>query len=186
VEAVVRTLERVHATTPPSHVRSIDDEGERITGGWTTIAQDSGPFLSLGVCSAAGLHAALPSLAAAAETAPIGGGALVHLDVRSDNICLVGGSAMLVDWNQACVANPVLDVAAWLPSLQAESGRIPESVLADCPPGFPALLAGFFGARAGLPPPETAPFVRPLQLAQLRAALPWGARAPRAALGSDL
>jgi hypothetical protein len=67
-------------------------------------------------------------------------------------------------------------VAAWLPSLETEGGPRPDAVLPDCPPGFASLLAGFFGARAGLPPPATAPFVRPLQLAQLRSALPWAAR----------
>src|SRR5919108_277017 len=39
-----------------------------------------------------------------------------------------------------------------------------------------AAVAGFFAARAGLPPPPTAPYVRAVQLSQLRAALPWAAR----------
>jgi aminoglycoside phosphotransferase (APT) family kinase protein len=96
--------------------------------------------------------------------------------VRSDNVCIRDRGAVLVDWNQACVGNPLLDVAAWLPSLETEAGPPPDDVLPNCPPGFASLLAGFFGARAGVPPPETAPFVRRLQLAQLRVALPWAAR----------
>jgi hypothetical protein len=37
-------------------------------------------------------------------------------------------------------------------------------------------LAGFFAARAGLPPPSGAPTVREFQRKQLEVALPWAAR----------
>src|SRR5205823_2619368 len=40
----------------------------------------------------------------------------------------------------------------------------------------PAAVAGFFAARAGLPPPEGAPTVRAFQREQLAVALPWAAR----------
>jgi len=80
-------------------------------------------------------------------------------------------------WNQACVGNELVDVAFWLPSLHDEGGPAPDEVLPDCPPELAGTIAGFFAARAGLPPPATAPRVRPLQLAQLRVALPWAARA---------
>ena len=39
-----------------------------------------------------------------------------------------------------------------------------------------AWVTGFFFARAALPPILDAPYVRPLQLAQSRTALPWAAR----------
>jgi hypothetical protein len=68
-----------------------------------------------------------------------------------------------------------LDVAAWLPSLRLEGGPEPDEILPDAG-GFAALLAGFFGCRAGLPAPPTAPQVRPFQLAQLRVSLPWAVR----------
>jgi Phosphotransferase enzyme family len=176
VDAVLRMLEHVRATPPPAHVPRVEDDRERLTDGWRRIAADPAPFLSLGVCSETWLEAALEALTRATEAAPIEGDALLHLDVRSDNVCIRDRSAVLVDWNQACVGNPLLDVAAWLPSLETEAGPPPDDVLPNCPPGFASLLAGFFGARAGLPPPETAPFVRRLQLAQLRVALPWAAR----------
>lgn len=112
----------------------------------------------------------------AAESAPIAGESLLHLDVRSDNICLVERGAVLVDWNWAHVGNPDLDLAFWLPSLAAEGGPQPDEVL-PAEGGFAAAVAGFFGSRAGLPPPPTAPTVRAVQLAQLRVALPWAARA---------
>ena len=42
---------------------------------------------------------------------------------------------------------------------------------------FAPVVAGFFAARAGLPPPEGAPEVRGFQRAQLEVALPWACRA---------
>ena len=177
VDAVLETLAAVHATPPPVALPRIEDVDDgRLTGGWRQIADDPAPFLSLGVCSPEWLDDALPTLLDATAAAPIGGDELIHLDVRSDNVCLREGRALLVDWNQACVANGDLDVAAWLPSLHAEGGPRPDDVLPEAG-GLAALLAGFFGSRAGLPPPPTAPHVRPIQLTQLRVSLPWAARA---------
>jgi hypothetical protein len=67
-------------------------------------------------------------------------------------------------------------VAAWLPSLHAEGGPAPEAILPDEPEAA-SLIAGFFAARAGLPPPPTAPLLGEVRLRQLRAALPWAVRA---------
>ena len=102
---------------------------------------------------------ALPLLREASEAAPIDGDAVLHLDVRSDNLCIAERGAVLVDWNHACVGNADLDVACWLPSLRLEGGPEPEEILPGAG-GFAALLAGFFGCRAGLPAPPTAPTVR--------------------------
>ena len=140
------------------------------------MAADPDPFLALGLCSRAWLTAALPVLIAAAAAAPLDGDALVHLDIRSDNLCFRDGRVIVIDWNHAQIANPDLDIAFWLPSLQAEGGPPPESILADAP-GLAAWVAGFFCARAGGPPIPEAPHVRSLQLAQSRTALPWAARA---------
>jgi len=111
----------------------------------------------------------------AARNARLDGDALLHLDVRSDNLCLRDGLALLVDWNMACRGNPAVDVAAWLPSLADEGGPMPWELL----PGegaLASLVAGYFCARAGLSPIPQAPHARPLQLAQGRIALPWAAR----------
>jgi hypothetical protein len=175
IDAVRRALALIAATPAPPVVEPIAHERERFVGGWAEIERDPSPFLSLGLCSRMWLEHSLPLLRGAAEAAPIDGDALIHFDVRSDNVCLTDRGAVLVDWNQACVANPDLDVAAWLPSLRLEGGPEPEELLPNAG-GFAALLAGFFGSRAGLPPPPTAPHVRGIQLAQLRVALPWAAR----------
>ena len=101
----------------------------------------------------------------------------LHFDVRSDNICFRDGRAVLVDWNFACLGNPIADVAAWLPSLHAEGGPQPEEVLPEEAAELAALLAGYFSAQAARPPIPEAPHVRTLQLRQARTALPWAARA---------
>lgn len=175
IGAVREALAAVAATAPPVSVPAIEIYRDRLVSGWAEIEADPAPFLSLGICSSAWLDRALPTLREASESAPIDGEALLHLDVRSDNLCIAVRGAVLVDWNHACVGNPGLDVAAWLPSLRLEGGPEPEEILPGAA-GFAALLAGFFGSRAGLPAPETAPQVRPFQLAQLRVALPWAAR----------
>jgi aminoglycoside phosphotransferase (APT) family kinase protein len=121
----------------------------------------------------------LPGLLAASDPSLLEGEALLHFDVRSDNLCIRDGQALLVDWNLACVGNPAFDVAFWLPSLALEHGPTPEQ-LARARPDVDRLaahVAGFFAARAGLPPPAGAPSVRPFQLAQLEVALPWAVRA---------
>jgi Phosphotransferase enzyme family len=175
IDAVRDALAAVAATTPPDAVPPVGIHRDRLVTGWAEIEADPAPFLSLGVCSAEWLERALPPLREASETAPIDGGSLLHLDVRSDNLCIAERGAVLVDWNHACVGHPDLDVAAWLPSLRLEGGPEPEQILPEAP-GFAALLAGFFGSRAGLPAPPTAPQVRPFQLAQLRVSLAWAAR----------
>ena len=144
--------------------------------GWSLVADDPTPFLSLGLCPAEWLKAALPALLSAELDTPLEGDELVHLDVRSDNLCFANGRVLLVDWNLACRANGLLDVAFWLPSLEAEGGPRPETVAPETSV-FAAAISGFFAARAGLPLIEHAPFVRRVQDQQLRTALPWAIRA---------
>lgn len=177
VDAVLETLAAVHATPPPAHLL-----GHSIDWGvnWREVGQDPKAFLALGLCSAAWLEAALPTLVAAAEAAPLDGGSLVHLDVRSDNICFRDGRAILIDWNAASIMNPDVEVAAWLPSLHAEGGPAPEAIFPSVPE-LAAWLAGYFCSRAGEPTIADAPHVRGLQLMQARTALPWAARALRLA-----
>ncbi|EWM11166.1 phosphotransferase [Kutzneria sp. 744] len=149
---------------------------EWVGGGWNAVAKDPEPFLSLGLCTARWLDRALPPLTAAAESARLKGDSVLHLDVRSDNLCFSGDRTVLVDWNHACLANPEIDRAFFLPSMHAEGGPAPEEV-ATIDPAMVAVVAGFFACRAGLPPVPDAPGVRPIQRTQLEVALPWAIRA---------
>jgi hypothetical protein len=172
VRAVLDALAIVHRTPPPRELPRRVDLGAN----WSDLALDPKPFLALGLCSPEWLDAALPTLIAASDGAPISGDALIHMDTRSDNLCFRDGRAILIDWNHASIANPDLDAAFWLPSLHAEGGPAPETVLPSAPE-LATFVAGFFCSRAGLPDIPDAPHVRPLQVLQSRTALPWAARA---------
>lgn len=100
---------------------------------WDAVAADPEPFLAVPLRSREWLDRCLPAL--------LEDEALLHFDVRSDNLSIRGGEAILV--RPAGVER------------------------------FAGFVAGFFAARAGLPPPAGSPTVRAFQLAQLEVALPW-------------
>ena len=172
VAGVLDAQAAIAGTPPPDHLTSqLPDDG----ADWRDVAADPGPFLALGLCSASWLERAHPVLTTAAAAAPLEGQALVHLDIRSDNLCFRDGRAVVIDWNHARLANPDLDIAFWLPSLHAEGGPRPDAILPDAA-GLAAWVAGYFCARAGGAPIPDAPHVRALQARQSRTALPWAAR----------
>jgi Phosphotransferase enzyme family len=178
VGAVLATLEELHGAAPTAPLPTAEERQFGLDG-WPDVIADPTPFLSTGICSSSWLDEHLPTLAAASAAARIDGTAPLHFDVRSDNLCIRDDRAILVDWNHACLGNPLLDTAAWLPSLQAEGGPPPEAILSAGARGLPeiaALLAGYFSARAGLPSIPQAPHVRTLQRQQAATALPWAAR----------
>ncbi|HEY3800546.1 MAG TPA: phosphotransferase [Caulobacteraceae bacterium] len=174
IDAVLAGVGALHVMTaalPP-----ITETMPALFGGWRMIANDPAPFLSLGLASARWLDRALPSLIAADDACPREAQTVAHFDLRSDNICFTDAGPKLVDWAAACLADPGLDVAGWLPSLQLEGGPPPEAIL----PGRPdaaAVVSGYFCSRAGLPPIPSAPRVRTIQAKQSRHALPWVQRA---------
>jgi hypothetical protein len=173
---VLEALAAMHAATPPEGLPSLEAWREDLTN-WWRVAEEPAQFLSLGLCSENWLEAAIPILMAAEKDAVLEGEELLHLDVRSDNICFAGKRAVLVDWNHASIGgNARLDVVAWMPSLQSEGGPEPDSIVSG-DAELIAMVAGYFAHRAGLPPLEGAPGVRGVQLSQLRSALPWVARA---------
>lgn len=173
VDRVIAALELVAATPCPEWATPIGELG--IFDGWSLIADDPQPFLGLGLVSSVWLDAALPTLIAVQSPDALAGTAMLHLDVRSDNLCLRDDGVLLVDWNLVTRGNPLFDIAAWLPSLAAEGGPLPEEVSPDAGV-FAAALAGYFCARAPMPIIPDAPRVREVQLEQARTALPWAAR----------
>jgi thiamine kinase-like enzyme len=176
IAAVLRLIEQLRSTAPPAELDSAEQYRADWVGRWDKVAADPEPFLALGLCSRRWLEGALPKLSAAAKEAKLGGDVLVHTDIRSDNLAFVDGEARLVDWNWACAGDEKLDLACWLPSLAAEGGPPPESLMPEGGGELAAMLAGVWAAGAGIPPPPTAPGVRAAQIAQLRVALPWAAR----------
>jgi len=172
IASIFRTLRDVAATPAPPWLADARSSG-LLERGWRFVQEDPRPLLATGAVDESWLDAALPRLLEASDECRLDGDELLHLDVRSDNICFrPDGSAVLVDWNLAVTGNARLDIAFWLPTLVGEGGPMPAAILPDAGPEA-AFVSGFFAARAGQPPIPDAPRVRPLQLEQLRLALPW-------------
>jgi hypothetical protein len=174
IDAVFGALDAIHSEEPP-YGTTVESLLPDIREAWADVRRDPSGFLRMGFASAEWIGSSVDALEGAARAANIDGSALLHLDVRSDNVCLRDGLAVLVDWNMACSGDPSFDVAAWLPSLADEGGPAPWEVLPG-EAGFASLLAGYFCARAGLSPIPQAPHARPMQLTQGRVALEWAAR----------
>jgi aminoglycoside phosphotransferase (APT) family kinase protein len=130
-----------------------------------------GPFSCSKTCQSRAQQALLD----AQQEAVLRGDDLVHNDVRSDNLCLLPGRVVLIDWNLAGRGNGAFDLAFAAPSLRLEGGPLPEELVGN-DGTLAAIVSGFFAARAGLPTIADAPRVRWIQLEQLRIALPWVAR----------
>lgn len=178
VAAVLACLDGVASTPAPAGLPLVADDHLGLRDGWTEIARDPAPFLGLGLCSPEWLEVALPALLEASRAAALAGDALLHFDVRSDNVCFrPDGSAVLVDWNWTSVGDPAIDAAFWAPSLHAEGGPPPEAVVPTAPPELAGCWAGFLCSHACRPPIPSAPDVRTTQRRQARTALPWAARA---------
>ena len=174
VERTLTTLDAVAATACPAWAPSISDLTD-IFSGWSRVSDDPEPFLSLGLVTRSWLERALPELVANERPRELEGSALLHFDVRSDNLCFTVERALLVDWNLIGRGNPLFDVAAWLPSLAFEGGPAPEEVRPEAGVFAPA-ITGYMCSRAGLPVIPAAPHVRRAQLEQATTALPWAAR----------
>lgn len=174
IDAVLTALKQVapQAVATAHPIR----ETANLLQGWLAVAKDPTPFLSLGLATEAWLRAALPTLLNIDGETAVDGDALLHVDVRSDNLCLLLDRAVLLDWNWVSTGNADFDIACWLPSLHAEGGPTPEAILPHAPE-FAAILSGYFAECAGKPPIPQAPQVRVVQLQQLKTALPWAVRA---------
>ncbi len=174
VAKAVETIEALHRSKaslqPYAAVHGSRDLG------WPSVAQDPTPFLDLGLATAEWLSMSLPVLVRAEAACLTSGDAVAHWDLRSDNMVIVNGRMKLIDWSEACLSNPRLDLGFWLPSLCFEGGPVPETILPNAPE-VAAWVSGFFAARAGLPTIPHAPLVRRVQLEQLSTALPWVQRA---------
>jgi thiamine kinase-like enzyme len=172
VGAVLAAVAEIGASEPPPNTPFAREAHAEFWDRWRRVADEPGPFLSLGIRDERWLRRALPRILEAVDAAPFDGTDLCHFDLRSDNMCFRDGEAILVDWNWCSLASSAVDLVAWLPSLRVEGGPPPWEILPDAGE-LAALIAGVWAAVAGLPAPETAPNVRELQRRQLEVALDW-------------
>jgi hypothetical protein len=175
VAAVREALRLIAATPPPSGLPRAEEIVEPLAD-WEAVREDPEPFLSTGLASREWLDESWETVYAAAAGAQVHGDTLLHLDVRSDNLCIADGWAKLFDWNWACLGNPDLDLAGWAPSLLREGGP---SLWESLPSAgeWAAWFACFWAARVGLPTPDGAqPTLREGQRSQLAVVLEVAAR----------
>lgn len=148
--------------------------------GWRRLA--AAPPDGLDPWSAAHLDACATLEAGWAEAAA--GTALLHCDVRADNVLVAGDRAWLIDWPWACAGAAWVDGVFMAPSVALQHGPAPEELMAAAYPDAPAdgvravvaALAGFWTWAALQPPPPGLPTVRSFQAACGGAARAWLAR----------
>lgn len=122
------------------------------------------------------------------ERAPaaVAGDALLHLDLRADNLLLTADGVLVVDWPHARVGAPWVDLAFFAPSVVMQGGPRPEELFRRYPPARDAddeaitagvaAIAGFFTGEGSRPAPPGLPTLRAFQAAQGEAARTWLAR----------
>ena len=114
----------------------------------------------------------------------VAGDALLHLDLRADNLLVTPqGRVLVVDWPHARVGASWLDPVFFAPSVAMQRGLDTEEMLARHPAGRRAdpaavtaalaAVAGFFSVEALRPAPPGLPTLRPFQAAQGEAVRAW-------------
>lgn len=168
VNAVLQSLEEIHAIEMdvPAYREIFTHRG------WHEVAESPESFLSIGIADEDWLTGCLPVLLDARDSVVAEGTTLAHFDVRSDNICFRHERALLIDWNNACKANPDLDTAFWVLSLHHEGGPQPQSILPNAG-GLASYVTGYYASRAGRPDPPHTTRIRQLQRDHLRIGLKW-------------
>lgn len=142
VERVLEAIGQVHVQKPPVNTKRSKWEMRRPFF-WRKIQSSKQRFLALGCCSAAWFENNLSHLEALEASVVFEGDQFVHLDIRSDNLCFVGASVKIIDWNWSSIGNGKGDIAGWLPGLALESSVLPESILSGAG-DWASLLAGFY------------------------------------------
>lgn len=119
VEALFETLDRIAATSPTPKIRSLTQTEPR----WPRLAHEA--------LAPDWAKARLKVLAAAEQRATVTGERLVHVDVWAPNLCFTGRGAVLVDWADAGLGNPAIDVAYAILDLRRHGRRPSRGRLAD-------------------------------------------------------
>jgi len=172
VAAALRAIEEIHAARAGLDPYGVKHGDAGADGWWASLERDPEPFLGLGVVTREWWRRAGPVLREAASHVSPEGECVCHFDLRSDNLCLWEGRAMVVDWSHGCLGNRRVDLGLFLPGVAAEGGPSPGELLPNAPE-VAAWVAGFFAHYASKPPVPGAPRVREMQRVHLAAALAW-------------
>lgn len=171
-------------TPPPVVMRDISAVyGDRFTG-WRDLADLAADDPQLGSLDS-WTRPKLADLARTESRWVLAGDhdTLLHGDLRSDNLLLVGEEVVFVDWPWACIGPAWYDLMMMLPSVRLEGGPEPMEVFAETefsstsdPEAVTTVLTaltGFFVRQSLLPPPSGVPGLREFQWRQGEVALRW-------------
>lgn len=193
---VLAALDALAAARPlaPNGLRPITATMQGHFQGWRAIAAGSAPERERDLARlgerGAWIAAHLADLAAweSGWQTAAAGTALVHGDLRADNVLLEPEHIWLVDWPHAALGAPWLDLAFMLPSIEMQGGgradelfwdqRVSSGVAPGALRSVLAALAGYFTRESGLPAPVGIPNLRPFQRAQAALTLDWLHRLP--------
>ena len=184
-----RVLDALHAladalTPSPIPLEPASEALGRLFGGWRDVANGSVETAAL----PAGVYDHLAELVELETGWPeaVRGDALVHLDVRADNLLLTDDRVYVVDWPWAAVGARWLDLVAMLPSVAMQGGPDPDTVWRAHPlsegvhdddvDALIAALTGMLVYRSLQPPAPGIPTLRSFQAAQGAQAMAWLAR----------
>ncbi len=170
IESVITTLKSVHSLPSPNELPRLA-EAKPFTHAWKEIAASPHAALAKNVIDQSWWAQHGATLAALDGAGILSGQALLHFDVRSDNMRFRTDRCLLFDWNWACVGNPRADSAAWLASLVMEGGALPEAVVRASRDEI-LLFMGFLLHSATQPTILKAPTLREFQRKQALALMP--------------
>ena len=175
IAAVTDALAALRMVDPPPAVDSCGTAAERLAvRGWASIADDLDLLIDRGIATRSWLDRHLDLLVDVSHPRCVDGDALVHFDLRSDNLCFVDGSARIIDWASARIGHRYLDQHYWATTLLHETGIRHDGLLADDAASHLALLAALFVRQAGATPVDAAGVAQAHRAeAALRSLLPW-------------
>ena len=150
VEALLDTLNTLGALFVPPGLGPIADWP---SPQWPAVFR-SGALVATGLCSTRWAELAEEAIAPVDERAALDLSTFVHGDVRSDNVVIDDGRALLVDWSTAGAGRRGHDLAQLLPTLHLEGAPEPWLV-ADLDTDLVVRLSGSVAAR--LVNPQGAP-----------------------------
>jgi hypothetical protein len=177
LDATASALRALAGALTPSPVPGLATAADTTGGdfaGWANIAANPPDDLDEWVA----IHLDDLQVAAARGRAALTtGNTLVHCDIRADNILLrPDGAVVFVDWPWGCIGPAWLDTVLLALNVIVHGGagdRLLIGVDAGLATDVIAGYTGFFLDIGRLPAPPGLPTVRPFQLAQGNALLPW-------------
>ena len=137
IDLLLETLANVSSVKALAGLPALENDDTLL---WPEIADTPELLFNLKLCSLEWFNKAINALIQAEQSVDLTGDSLVHGDVRSDNICILNGQVVLVDWSHAAKGNPANDLAYLLPTLYLEGGPAPYQLMPDGG-GYAAMLA---------------------------------------------